>query len=448
MSDVFLNSENKNRKMTHTVTYRMPCACGKNRWEVCAVKKRMMIRSFMLCMLLLLAVPASAKAEDMQLYAQSAVLMDGDSGRILFGKNEQEVRAMASTTKIMTCILVLENTDPSDTAVASENAAMQPKVHLGVQKGDTFYVRDLLYSLMLESHNDAAVILAEKTAGSVEAFAEKMNQKAEEIGCSDTHFVTPNGLDDEDAGGEHATTAADLARILRYCIMQSPKKDAFLEITRTKTYEFSDVEQKRHYSCYNHNAFLDMMEGALTGKTGFTGKAGYCYVGALESEGRTFVVALLGCGWPNNRSYKWADTKKLMEYAEAHFYIREFEMNAQTPQVLVKDGIPASGKIKDPCLIETAVQSESGQTEEKLSKTADHKVRLLVSDEDEVKLVCHMKTKTEAPLKAGTVMGTLSLFLNDEKIKENEIVSAGYAERISMPWCAGQIIRKFLISGG
>ena len=156
------------------------------------MKKRItVIRSFIIFMLLLLAAPVSAKAEDMQLYAQSAVLMDGDSGRILFGKNEQEVRAMASTTKIMTCILVLENTDPSDTAAASENAAMQPKVHLGVQKGETFYVKDLLYSLMLESHNDAAVILAEKTAGSVEAFAEKMNQKAEEIGCSDTHFVTP-----------------------------------------------------------------------------------------------------------------------------------------------------------------------------------------------------------------------------------------------------------------
>ena len=87
----------------------MPCACGKNRWEVCAVKKRItVIRSFLIFMLLLLAAPVSAKAEDMQLYAQSAVLMDGDSGRILFGKNEQEVRAMASTTKIMTCILVLE----------------------------------------------------------------------------------------------------------------------------------------------------------------------------------------------------------------------------------------------------------------------------------------------------------------------------------------------------
>lgn len=151
----------------------------KQMGSVCSEKKNYGDRSFIIFMLLLLAAPVSAKAEDMQLYAQSAVLMDGDSGRILFGKNEQEVRAMASTTKIMTCILVLENTDPSDTAAVSENAAMQPKVHLGVQKGETFYVKDLLYSLMLESHNDVAVILAEKTAGSVEAFAEKMNQKAE-----------------------------------------------------------------------------------------------------------------------------------------------------------------------------------------------------------------------------------------------------------------------------
>ena len=131
---------------------------------------------------------------------------------------------------------------------------------------------------------------------------------------------------------------------------------------------------------------------------------------------------------------------KAMDYAKEHFYIREFEMNAQTPQVLVEDGIPASGKIKDPCLVKTAVQSRGGQTKE-------HKIRLLVSDEDEVKLVCHMKTKTEAPLEADTVMGNVTLFLNNEKIKENEIVTADGAERISLSWCAGQIIKKFFISG-
>ena len=112
----------------------------KNRWEVCAVKKRItVIRSFIIFMLLLLAAPISAKAEDMQLYAQSAVLMDGDSGRILFGKNEQEVRAMASTTKIMTCILVLENTDPSDTAAA-------PKTQPCSQKYTLAYKREKLFT--------------------------------------------------------------------------------------------------------------------------------------------------------------------------------------------------------------------------------------------------------------------------------------------------------------
>ena len=273
----------------------------KQMGSVCSEKKITVIRSFIIFMLLLLAAPVSAKAEDMQLYAQSAVLMDGDSGRILFGKNEQEVRAMASTTKIMTCILVLENTDPSDTAAASENAAMQPKSTPWCTKGRNFLRKgSALFSDAGEPQR-CGCDPGRKDGRQCGSFCGKMNQKAEEIGCSDTHFVTPNGLDDEDAGGEHATTAVDLARILRYCIMQSPKRDEFLEITRTKTYEFSDVEQKKHYSCYNHNAFLDMMEGALTGKTGFTGKAGYCYVGALESEGRTFVVALLGCGWPNNQ---------------------------------------------------------------------------------------------------------------------------------------------------
>ena len=112
----------------------------------------------------------------------------------------------------------------------------------------------------------------------------------------------------------HSTTAADLARIMRYCIKESPQKEAFLNITRTQSYTFWDIEKKRSFSCNNHNAFLSMMEGALSGKTGFTAKAGYCYVGALKREEKTLIVALLACGWPNNKTYKWKDTVKLMEY--------------------------------------------------------------------------------------------------------------------------------------
>ena len=146
-----------------------------------------------------------------------------------------------------------------------------------------------------------------------------MNEKAKELGCMDTHFVTPNGLDGEDEEGIHSTTAADLARIMKYCIMDSPKKEEFLKITRTASYQFGDREGKRSFSCNNHNAFLNMMEGALSGKTGFTGDAGYCYVGSLRRNDRTFIVALLACGWPNNKGYKWKDTRALMEYGLANY---------------------------------------------------------------------------------------------------------------------------------
>lgn len=241
------------------------------------------------------------------LHALSAVLMDGTSGRVLYGKNAEEPRAMASTTKIMTCILILEQCNLEETAATSAYAASMPKVHLGAAEGEEFYVKDLLYSLMLESHNDSAVILAEHAGGDVSGFAEKMNEKAREIGCEDTWFITPNGLDaQEEVQGEvkkHHTTATDLGRIMRYCISQSPKKEEFLEITRTPSYSFQDVSGKRSFSCNNHNAFLSMMEGALSGKTGFTSEAGYCYVGALEQDGKTLIVALLGCGWPNHKNY-------------------------------------------------------------------------------------------------------------------------------------------------
>ncbi len=137
------------------------------------------------------------------LYALSAVLMDGTSGRVLYGKNATEPRAMASTTKIMTCILILEQGNLEDIATASGYAASMPKVHLGAAEGETFYVKDLLYSLMLESHNDSAVILAEYLGGNVSGFAAKMNEKAREIGCTDTWFITPNGLDaQEEVQGE------------------------------------------------------------------------------------------------------------------------------------------------------------------------------------------------------------------------------------------------------
>lgn len=228
---------------------------------------------------------------------------------------------------------------PGAVASASGEAASQPEVRLGVREGQKFYLLDLLYALMLESYNDAAVMIAEEVSGSVEVFAEQMNRKAEEIGCTDTHFVTPNGLDGSDEGGIHHTTAADLARIMRYCIRLSPKAAQFLEITQTSSYSFWDVEQENVYDCVNHNAFLNMMEGALSGKTGFTSQAGYCYVGAVQQGERCLIVSLLACGWPNNKGYKWEDTRTLMEYGFENFEYREvFDTSFHGREIPVSEG--------------------------------------------------------------------------------------------------------------
>ena len=249
-------------------------------------------------------VLAADPPKESELYAKSAVLMDADSGRILYEKNGYEALANASTTKILTCIVALENCDLDSQVTVSSYAASQPKVHLGMREGQTFILKDLLYGLMLESYNDCAVAIAEYIAGDVKGFAQMMNDKAKEIGCEDSYFITPNGLDGKDETSFHHTTAADLAKIMRYCIKISPKTAEFLEITRTSQHSFSDMDGTSTYCCNNHNAFLQMMDGALSGKTGFTGTAGYCYIGALEREGRTYIVALLACGWPNNKTYK------------------------------------------------------------------------------------------------------------------------------------------------
>ena len=167
-------------------------------------------------------------------YSKSFALMDGYSGRILGGKEEELPLANASTTKILTCILLLENGELTDYFTASPRAARQPKVHLGIKAEQAYNIQDMLYCLMLESFNDCAVLLAEYLSGSVEAFAVKMNEKAKEIGCTDTYFITPNGLDDQDERSFHHTTSKDLCRIMRYCVWESPQKEKFLNDLLTR----------------------------------------------------------------------------------------------------------------------------------------------------------------------------------------------------------------------
>lgn len=346
-----------------------------------------------------------------ELYARSAVLMDGSSGRILFGKNENEVLPMASTTKIMTCILTLENASIEEKVEISAYAAAQPEVRLGMQKGEQYRLKDLLYSLMLESHNDSAVAIAEHVGGSVEKFAEMMNEKAALLGCSSTHYVTPNGLDDSDAGGDHATTAVELAKVMSYCITQSPQRDIFLEITQTRSYSFTDLSGIRNFSCRNHNAFLDMMDGAISGKTGFTSAAGYCYVGAAENQGRTFVVALLACGWPHNKTYKWSDTLALMKYGIEHFENRIVRYDEIEREIVVENGIAASG---DPWEKATTIVCADFSSASRQG--------YLLTKEEKITRRAVLYKHLQAPLQDGETVGTVSYYLGDILLEKYPIV--------------------------
>ena len=402
-------------------------------------RKRRNRAGFFLGILLLLfgSMPAAAarqESEPNQLFATAACLMDGDTGRVLFGKRETDPMAMASTTKIMTCILALENGGEQAVATASAQAAAAPKVHLGVYEGEQFLLGDLLYSLMLESHNDAAVIIAETIGGSIECFAALMNEKAAAIGCTDTHFVTPNGLDASDAGGDHHTTAADLARIMRYCIKTSPKATEFLAVTQTRSYTFWDLEKKNMFNCCNHNALLDQMEGAISGKTGFTAKAGYCYTGALERDGKCLIVTLLACGWPNHKNYKWADAAKLLNYGlESYTYRDVLDHSWKPGRIEVTDGV-----------YDGLLQTKSSASLTLVSPALDpaRSLPVLLKETEIPKKDIFLPELIEAPVKKGEKVGSMTYSIDGILLAEYPVYAAETIEKIDYGWFMEQVAER------
>lgn len=361
-------------------------------------------------------VMAAEEKPNIQLNALSACLLDADSGRVLYGKNEKDVRAMASTTKIMTLIVVLENGKLDDVVTISTNAARQPDVQLNVNTGEQYVLRDLLYSLMLESHNDVAVAVAEHVGGSVEGFAEMMNAKAKELGMDDTYFITPNGLDAQDDHGKHSTTAVDLARLAAYAV----KNEEFVEITNTKSHTFSEVNGKRSFTVNNKNLFLSMMDGAIGVKTGFTGDAGYCFVGALKQDGRTFISVVLGSGWPPNKTYKWKDTRALMNFGTENYfpqtiYDEEFE-----------EKIPVTGGVKD-----------------SVTAVAKGNVSMLLSKYDDVKIYYEHVKKLTAPVYANEVIGHIYVTVNNEIVEIVDIRTMEECRKADFIYNLDQIINYF-----
>ena len=342
--------------------------------------------------------------EKLSLNARAAVLMDADSGRILYGKNETMAFPMASTTKIMTLIVALEHNEPDQIVMASAGASAMPEVRLGVHEGERYRMEDLYYAMMLESFNDAAMMIAEGTVGSVENFAELMNEKAISLGCTQTYFITPNGLDAADEKGVHSSTAEDMAKIMRYAI----DNEDFLKITQTADYSFTDCDRKRSFEVHNKNVLLTMMDGVLSGKTGYTADAGYCYVCAVKKDDRTFIAALLGSGWPPHKGYKWSDVQTLLDYGDKNYRYQTID---------ISKGVP-----------DRQVHVMNGEQDFATVRAKQTNYRFLLSSEDKVHVESVLPGQLEAPVEAGQPVGSIQVFVNGDLTAENDYVTINKIE--------------------
>ena len=377
-----------------------------NDWIKQIVQFLMVALGIFCTLFILIQNPAAAaetgqqeEKEKLSLNARAAVLMDADSGRILYGKNETMVFPMASTTKIMTLIVALEHNEPDQIVMASAGASAMPEVRLGVHEGERYRMEDLYYAMMLESFNDAAMMIAEGTAGSAENFAELMNEKAVSLGCTQTYFITPNGLDAADEKGVHSSTAEDMAKIMRYAI----DNEYFLKITQTADYSFTDCDRKRSFEVHNKNVLLTMMDGVLSGKTGYTADAGYCYVCAVKKDDRTFIAALLGSGWPPHKGYKWSDVQTLLDYGDKNYRYQTID---------ISKGVP-----------DRQVHVMNGEQDFATVRAKQTNYRFLLSSKDKVHVESVLPGQLEAPVEAGQSVGSIRIFVNGDLTAENDYVT-------------------------
>ena len=351
-------------------------------------------------------VYAAEPSKAIPLYALSAIVMEEETGRIVYAKDAGVRRAMASTTKIMTLLVALENADLEERVLVSEKAASQPKVHMNMRAGESYTLKDLLYAMMLVSYNDTAVAIAEHVGGSVEAFCEMMNERAYRIGAVNTQFRTPNGLDAEG----HYSTALDMAWILRE-VMQN---ETAVSIMQTKSYVIEpDEGHNRRIELTNKNPMLSAYEGTICGKTGFTGNAGLCLVNAAERDGVTLITVVLGSGWPPDSSRRVTDSRNLLQYGFENFYMRKYELDGQDTgiRIPVRDGEMDE--------VTTAIQGN---------------VTYYVSEEDRIEIVYDLPYSLTAPLQKGAVLGEAQVVVNQRAVRTLPVVCCEDVRQATMQY--------------
>ena len=299
---------------------------------------KLKFKIILLFLLMIIGIQTVSFADEVNLNSEAAILVEVSTGRIIYEKNSTKKLYPASTTKILTAILVLENCELDELVTVIETALNNiPSgyVTCNLQIGEQLSVKDLLYALMIPSANDAAYVLAEHVAGSVDNFSTMMNDKARELGCKTTHFVNPNGIHDD----SHYSTAYDLYLMAKYAM----ENETFRTIVSTTEYTLPATEKypsddrvlKTTNELLNENSRNYYYKNAIGIKTGYTSKAGNCLVAASSRDGLEFIAVVLNGGTTEDGlNSRYVDSKKLFEYAYDNFTLTKIIEKSSVVQTL------------------------------------------------------------------------------------------------------------------
>lgn len=338
--------------------------------------------------------------------SRSCVVFDRNSHMILYGKNENSQVKMASTTKIMTAIIVIENSNLKDTVEVSKKAASTGGSRLGLKAGDKITVHDLLYGLMLVSGNDAAVCLAEHVGGNIEGFANLMNKKASELSLSNTHYESPHGLDSDG----HYTTAYELAVLSDYAL----KNETFSKIVATKSYTVTINGYPKNLS--NTNELLGNLNGIYGIKTGFTNGANRCLVTACKRNDMDIICVVLGA---DTKKFRTHDSIKLIEFAFKNYtYINANDIANKAFENWKKDNIE-----------KIYIDKSSSLPELSLNLLENPIISINKNSANNIDSYISIYPDLEAPINSDTILGTLTLTSENEEIVTLNIITSSYIKK-------------------
>ena len=320
--------------------------------------------------------------------AKAAIVYCADNGKVLFAKNETEKLSMASTTKIMTAMLTLEaaQADNREVTITEEMVAVEGS-SMGLKPGNVVTLETLAKGMLLSSGNDAANAAALSLAGSQEEFAVLMNEKAAQIGMTNTHFVTPSGLDDDN----HYTTAYDMALLATYA-MELP---GFQEITSQRSMQVEFINPPMKVTLSNHNRLLSMYQGCIGVKTGFTKKSGRCLVSCAERDGVRLIAVTL------NAPDDWNDHQNMLNYGFSQVKSVTFDNTTET------FSLPLAGGTSQEVMV-------SGSTVEKAT--------VGIYDVDRIQKVIELPRFAYAPVRNGQLVGKIRYLLDGEEIASSGLV--------------------------